>query len=89
MGVDNVGCVDSSGLGEKMKSRLFVFVLLSCIFCPPVTIASRISLLMVLLRYAKASIAYIAYIIFTRQTFLFKTITAYIAYILLDVTRPT
>jgi hypothetical protein len=28
-----------------MKSRLFVFVLLSCIFCAPMTITSPISLL--------------------------------------------
>ena len=28
-----------------MKSRLFVFVLLSCIFCAPMTTASPISLL--------------------------------------------
>jgi hypothetical protein len=37
------------------------------------------NLLVVLLTYAKAYIAYIAYTIFARQGFLFRTFTAYIA----------
>jgi hypothetical protein len=51
-----------------MKSRLFVFVLLSCIFCALMTIASSISLLQSAGGFGvKAYIAYIAYTIFARQ----------------------
>jgi hypothetical protein len=57
-----------------MKSELFVFVLLSCIFCAPRMTALVIALvirshnlLVVLLTYAKAYIAYIAYTIFRWQ----------------------